>query len=119
MCYTNILKNSIGIISGAALFSFGLTHFSMPNELGEGGFTGVTLILYFALHWDPAILNLLLNIPMFLIGWRLLGKKSFMYTLLGTVSCSVFITFFQHYAVSIHLQDDLLLASLFAGVYWH
>ncbi|MEC1179081.1 YitT family protein [Metasolibacillus meyeri] len=111
------IRNIIGIMIGTALFSFGFVHFNMQNQLGEGGFSGITLILYFTLNWDPALLNLLLNIPMFIIGWRLLGKKSLIYTLVGTVSVSLFLKLFQIYEFQMNLQDDLLLVSLFAGVF--
>ena len=111
------LKNIIGILIGTALLSFGFVHFNMQNQLGEGGFSGITLILYFTLNWDPALLNLLLNIPMFIIGWRLLGRKAFIYTIVGTVGVSVFLKIFQIYEIQMHLEDDLLLVSLFAGVF--
>lgn len=111
------LQNIIGIIVGAAIFSFGFVHFNMQNQLGEGGFSGITLILYFTLHWDPALMNLLLNIPMFILGWRLLGKRAFVYTVIGTLSVSLFIKLFQIYEVQLGLQDDLLLVALFAGVF--
>lgn len=111
------LQNILGILLGAAIFSFGFVHFNMQNQLGEGGFSGITLILYFTLNWDPALMNLLLNIPMLILGWRLLGRRSFIYTVIGTVSVSVFIKLFQIYEVQLGLQDDLFLVSLFAGVF--
>lgn len=111
------LKNIIFIILGAAIFSFGLVHFNIQHDLAEGGFTGITLILLAAFNWDPAIMNLLLNIPMFLIGWKMLGKKVFIYTVIGTVSVSIFLKVFMIYQINIHLQDDLFLVSLFAGVF--
>ena len=111
------IQNIIGILIGTALFSFGFVHFNMQNQLGEGGFSGITLILYFTLNWDPALMNLLLNIPMFILGWKLLGKRTFIYTIIGTVSVSVFLKIFQKYEVNMNLQDDLLLVSLFAGVF--
>jgi uncharacterized membrane-anchored protein YitT (DUF2179 family) len=61
--------------------------------------------------------ELVLNIPMFILGWRLLGRKVFVYTVVGTVSVSVFLKIFQIYEVNIHIQDDLFLAALFAGVF--
>ncbi len=110
-------KNIFFIIIGAAIFSFGLVHFNIQNELAEGGFTGITLILLFAFNWDPAIMNLVLNIPMFIIGWKLLGKRVFIYTVIGTVAVSVFIKVFMIYQIDIHLKDDLFLVALFAGVF--
>ncbi|MFJ7734821.1 YitT family protein [Lysinibacillus sp. NPDC097287] len=111
------IRNVIAIMIGAAIFSFGLVHFNMQHQLGEGGFSGITLVLYFTLGWDPALLNLLLNIPMFILGWRLLGKKAFIYTVIGTVSLSIFLKVFQVYQFDIPLKDDLFLVSLFAGVF--
>jgi uncharacterized membrane-anchored protein YitT (DUF2179 family) len=110
-------KNIFFIILGAAIFSFGLVHFNIQNELAEGGFTGITLILLFAFKWDPAIMNLILNIPMFIIGWKLLGKRVFVYTVIGTVAVSVFLKIFMIYQIDIHLKDDMFLVALFAGVF--
>lgn len=110
-------KNIIMIIIGSAIYSFGFVHFNMQNELGEGGFAGITLILFFVFKWDVALMNLLLNIPMFILGWKLLGRKVFLYTIIGTVAVSVFLKIFQIYEIQIGLQDDMFLVSLFAGVF--
>lgn len=110
------LKNILFIILGTAIFSFGLVHFNMQNKLAEGGFTGITLLLYFLWKWDPSYTNLLLNIPLFFIGWKLLGRNVFFYTIIGTVGVSIFLWIFQRYTIQMPLKDDLTLAALFAGV---
>lgn len=111
------IKNILFILLGAAIFSFGIVHFNIANKLGEGGFTGITLILLFEFDWDPAIMNLVLNIPLFLIGWKFLGRTTFVYTIIGTVAVSLFLRLFQTYSFNINLGDDLLIASLLAGVF--
>ncbi|WP_227395288.1 YitT family protein [Jeotgalibacillus aurantiacus] len=111
------LKNILFILFGSAVFSFGIVHFNIQNNLAEGGFTGITLLLYFIFDWKPSITNLLLNIPVFLIGWKLLGRKSFLYTLIGTVGVSIFLEVFYIYQFSIPLSNDLFLAALFAGAF--
>lgn len=106
------------IMLGAAIFSFGLVHFNMENNLAEGGFTGITLLLFFLFKLDPSITNLILNIPLFFVGWKFLGRNTFIYTIIGTVSVSIFLWIFQRYRpFSIPLHDDLTLAALFAGVF--
>lgn len=110
-------KNIFFIILGSAIFSFGFVHFNMQNQLGEGGFSGITLVLYFVFNWDVAIMNIILNIPMFIIGWKLLGRKAFYYSLIGTLSVSVFLKVFQVFEIQLGLKDDLFLVSLFAGVF--
>ena len=89
----------------------------MQNNLAEGGFTGITLLLYFVFSWDPAITNLILNIPLFFVGWKLLGRSVFLYTIIGTVAVSLFLAIFQKYQIEMPLYEDLFLAALFAGVF--
>lgn len=111
------LKNILFIIAGSAIFSFGIVHFNMQNNLSEGGFTGIQLILYFLWNWDPAITNILLNIPVLFIGWKFLGKRTLLYTIIGIISVSLSLSIFQTYPFSFPLQDDMTLAALFAGVF--
>lgn len=116
--YYKKMINVFFIILGSSILSFGLVYFNMENNLADGGFTGITLILYFVFHINPAISNLVLNIPIFIIGWYILGRETFVYTLIGTISLSVFLAIFQEYRiVDMPLHDDLTLAALFAGVF--
>ena len=117
MLYGLKIKNIFFILLGAAIFSFGLVHFNMQNNLAEGGFTGITLLLYFVFGWSPSITNLLLNLPLFFIGWKLLGRNVFIYTIIGTVGVSIFLGIFQKYQIEMPLYEDLFLAALFAGVF--
>ncbi|MCK6257496.1 YitT family protein [Fictibacillus sp. WQ 8-8] len=111
-------KNVFFILFGSAIFSFGIVHFNMANNLAEGGFTGITLILYFLFHIDPSYSNLALNIPLFFVGWKLLGKNAFIYTMIGTLGVSLFLFLFQRYStLTINLKQDMPLAALFAGVF--
>ncbi|UOE92320.1 YitT family protein [Alkalihalobacillus sp. LMS39] len=118
MPYHVHIKNIFFILLGSAILSFGLVYFNMENNLADGGFTGITLVLFFIFNFDPAVTNLLLNIPLFFIGWYILGRQTFVYTIIGTVSVSIFLFIFQRFRVtSIPLHDDLTLAALFAGVF--
>ncbi|WP_040208375.1 YitT family protein [Neobacillus jeddahensis] len=111
------IKNILFILIGAAIMAFGLVNFNMQNKLAEGGFTGITLLFYFLFKWDPSYSNLILNIPLFFIGWRILGRNAFIYTIIGTVGVSIFLWIFQRYSIDMPLQHDLTLAALFAGVF--
>jgi len=89
----------------------------MQHNLGEGGFTGISLLLYFLWNWDPAISYLLLNIPIFFFGWKYLGRNSFYYTVIGTFAVSIFLRVFQTFFFEINLHTDMTLVALFAGVF--
>ncbi|MGV2620261.1 UNVERIFIED_CONTAM: YitT family protein [Halobacillus marinus] len=111
------LKNILFILIGSAVFSFGLVHFNIQNQLGEGGFTGITLLLLYLFNWDPAVMNIVLNIPVLIIGWKSLGRVTFYYSLIGIVAVSIFIKISQLYMIDIPLSSDMTLAALFAGVF--
>ncbi|EMY8532660.1 YitT family protein [Bacillus paranthracis] len=114
------IRNIIFILIGSAIFSFGIVNINIENHLTEGGFTGITLLLYFLFKFDPSYSNLILNIPIFFIGWKLLGRATFIYTLIGTFSVSLFLWIFQRYEVlnlHLNLQNDMTLAALFAGAF--
>ncbi|KXY44242.1 YitT family protein [Bacillus sp. FSL M7-1020] len=114
------IRNIIFILIGSAIFSFGIVNINIENHLAEGGFTGITLLLYFLFKFDPSYSNLILNIPIFFIGWKLLGRTTFIYTLIGTFSVSLFLWIFQRYHVlnlHLNLQNDMTLAALFAGAF--
>ncbi|PLS16332.1 hypothetical protein CVD28_17850 [Bacillus sp. M6-12] len=109
------LKNIFFILLGAAIMAFGLIHFNVQNDLAEGGITGVTLILYQLWDINPSYSNLLLNIPLFFLGWKFFSRSSFLYTIIGTVGLSIWLWVFERYQLKVPLHDDLMLVALFAG----
>ncbi|RYL88864.1 YitT family protein [Sporolactobacillus sp. THM7-4] len=111
-------KNVLFILLGAAIYGFGLANFNMKNRLAEGGVTGITLILYNLFSIDPSISNIVLNIPLFIAGWKMFRRDEFIYTIIGTFSLSLFLYIFQHVITfNFLLNHDLFLAALFAGAF--
>ncbi len=108
------VKNVLAILTGAAIAGFGVNYFTIANELGEGGFTGVAILLKYLLNWSPGVTSIVLNIPLFLLGWIYLGRRAMGYTIWGTVCFSFFLWLFEDMGSPI--EGDLLLASLYAGV---
>ncbi len=113
---SNILvhaKNLFFISIGAFIFSFGINYFNIANQLLEGGFTGIALLLNYEFNWSPSIIILILNIPLFIFGWYKLGSSSMIYTIIGTLLVSLFLWITESFQKP---MDDLLLAALYAGV---
>jgi len=106
-------KNLLGIVAGAAIMGLGINAFNLANNLAEGGVTGIAILLKLAFNWDPGITSLAINIPLFILGAKALGRSALFHTVFGTVAVSFFLWLFGSYRFAI---DDSLLASLFAGV---
>lgn len=107
------IKNIFFIAIGAFIFSFGLNYFIIANQLAEGGFTGIALLLNYIFGWSPSLVILILNIPVFIIGWIKLGRNTMLYTIFGILFVSLFLWLTSGFQSSL---DDLLLVSLYAGV---
>ncbi|HGI2609900.1 TPA: YitT family protein [Streptococcus agalactiae] len=110
------IKEAILIAFGVALYTFGFVKFNMANHLAEGGISGVTLIIHALFGVNPALSSLLLNIPLFKLGARILGKKSLLLTIYGTVLMSFFMWFWQQIPVTVPLKNDMMLVAVAAGI---
>ncbi|MDO4635128.1 MAG: YitT family protein [Streptococcus sp.] len=115
--YANELKRLFLIAVGVAIYTFGFVHFNMINHLAEGGIAGITLIVHALNGTNPALSSLLINIPLFILGARVLGKKALFLTIYGTVLMSVFIWFWEHFTIKIPLHNDMMLIAVVAGLF--
>ncbi|MGD8189233.1 YitT family protein [Brevibacillus ginsengisoli] len=110
------LKSILAIIIGTIIMGFGINQFNIPNSLAEGGITGISIIIKLLVpSLDQGLVYLALNVPLFIIGWRVLGRTAFIYTIVGTLSLSAALSIFD---IILHpaVMQDRLLASLYAGV---
>lgn len=116
MNWRKVLRDGLLIGIGSGIFAFGLVFVNMPNHLAQGGVTGLALILKALWGINPAYSTLALNIPILIIGGRLLGKRLLLYTIMGTLMLSGWLFVWQQFPIRIDLEQDLLLAALVAGL---
>ena len=107
----------LAIAVGTAIYAFGFVEFNMANQLAEGGVAGISLIGHALFHIDPSYTQLILNIPLLFLGYRFLGRRTFIYTIWGIVSLSIWMWIFQRIPVHISVGHDYLIAALLAGVF--
>ena len=110
------VKSILTIIFGAAIYAFGLTYFVVPHHLFEGGATGITLITYYLFNIPISLMNLLINIPLFILAWKIFGSKTLYTSLLGTISLSIWLAIFEKIPLNFNLEGDLVIVALVAGV---
>ncbi|MBU5438499.1 YitT family protein [Tissierella sp. MSJ-40] len=109
--YKNIFSY-IGIAVGVLLMAIGLNYFLEPNTIAPGGVTGFAIVLKKTINIPVYITNLIINIPLFILGVKTLGKNSGWKTLYATLLLS----FFLKTLPPLFLTHDLLLSSIFGGV---
>lgn len=87
-------KTSTSIILctiGAFIFSIAINTFSIPNNLGEGGVTGIGLMMYYLTNIPVSVTTIVLNGFILLVGYRYLDKKTMALTILSTILVSLFL----------------------------
>lgn len=99
------------IVLGCAVGGAAYPLFLLPNNIAPGGLTGVATILNYVLNVPVGTTSMLLNIPLFLIGWKAMGRVFVVRSLVATVLFSLSIDLIRLPAVTV----DPLLGSLFGG----
>ena len=117
------LRNLLLIILAGALFGLGFDMFLETVNINCGGLSGVGMIIKqlsgqetFLGFGTAAFWSFVLNIPLFILGYRALGRDFLIGTLLTTFSVSLFMQLFRPLQFVLAGQTDRLLHAVFGGV---
>ena len=102
------------IITAGILFaSIAVNMFLAPHSIVSGGASGVAIIINNLTGFPIGITMLLINIPLFIIGAKVLGVGFGIKSLYGTVMFSVLTDLTAGFP---HLSENLLMSAIFGGV---
>ncbi len=108
-----VLWNLILITVGSILGAIAVNSILVPLEFFGAGFTGIALLIHYIIPAAPiSILYFVLNIPVYILGWRYVGRRFILYSIPGVIILSVALAFVKFH---IPLQDKIL-AAILAGI---
>jgi len=107
------LRRIVFITIGAMLMAVGLEIFLVPNNIIDGGITGISIIFGHLSGVPLGVFLFLLNLPFLFIGYKQIGKTFAISTLYGVLVMSIG-TFLLHPVPA--FTDDTFLAAIFGGV---
>lgn len=111
---SEILKSLFWITVGSAIFALGFDLFLAPNQIGAGGISGLAVVINSLLpSLSVGTLSLIINIPLFLAGYRVVGRRFFWGSLAGMAISSVLIDVF---ALIPPVNCEVLLGAIFGGL---
>lgn len=110
----NYLKEYIVITIGCFFYGVSINYFFITNHLAEGGVAGICLILYYLFKLPVGITYFVINIPLLIIAWKLLGKDFLFKTLYGTACLSFIIILTEGWKGP---NSDIMLGSIYGGVF--
>lgn len=87
----NNVMEYVFVIVGAAVIAFGFNVFLFPNQVASGGVSGISTILHGMFGWNAGIVQYAFNIPLFIAGVLVLGKKFGIKSFIGTIALPFFV----------------------------
>lgn len=103
----------IETLVGSFIMAIAVSLFLLPNELSSGGFAGIATIIYYIFKIPMGTTILALNIPLFLFATVKIGRRFLEKSIIGTISLSIFIDFFDRFEPLTH---DKILACIYGGI---
>ena len=101
-------------ILGSALFALGFSCFLMPNDISTGGISGLALVAVELLKFGSVgSLSILINLPLFVIAGRKIGRRFFFGSLTGMLCSSALIDLFARIPMP---ATEPLVGALYGGV---
>ncbi|MFO7879413.1 MAG: YitT family protein [Bacteroidota bacterium] len=105
------------ILLGTFLMAVAFVYFISPYKLAPGGTYGIAIIIHHLLGWQTGFVALAIDIPLLLIGLKVLGPRFGWKTIVGIIALSQFVNLLMWIQGDVALvPDDALLSSIFGGV---
>jgi uncharacterized membrane-anchored protein YitT (DUF2179 family) len=109
-----IIIDFFGILVGSVILAVGFNMFMVPNMLAPGGISGLGVVLYHLFRVPVGLTVIVLNIPLFIYGYIILGPRVIFQSLLGTLLFSLALEVTAPLLPA--ATDDLLLAAVYGGL---
>lgn len=114
----NWFKSYTLIAVGTFLVSVGYVMFISPNKIVPGGIYGISIMLHYLLGTPIGLTALAFNIPLTLIGTKLLGPRFGTRTVVAFVLTSIYVdTLYYLYGSKPLVPNEMLLSSIFGGLF--
>ncbi|MBE5810766.1 MAG: YitT family protein [Clostridiales bacterium] len=102
------LQIVLGCVIGAAAYPT----FLDPGKIAPGGLTGVAMIMKHLWGWDIGITSLILNVPLFIVGYKAMGRVFAFRSLVATILFSLMIDFLPLKEIPV----EPILGTLYGGI---
>lgn len=110
----SILWNVALITVGAIVQAIALKSLATPQNFVPGGIFGVASLIYYKLHFlNPGYIYLLLNIPLFILGYIFISRRFLFYSALAMIEISLF---YQVVQFDFQISNQLYAALVFGCV---
>ena len=101
------------MVLGSILVSIGLEIFLIPNNIIDGGMTGLSIMASYLTKAQLGIFIFVFNLPFIIIGYKQIGKTFALSTIFSVICLSIGVTLLHPVP---GITQDTLLATIFGGI---
>jgi len=101
-------------VLGAFITAYGLESVLIPNQVSDGGITGVSIVGSKMFDIKLGYLIAVLNIPFIWLGYKQIGAKFSALSIVGIFSLAIFTSIMHH--IPAIIEGDSLLVTIVGGV---
>ncbi|CAI6044295.1 hypothetical protein PAECIP112173_01135 [Paenibacillus sp. JJ-100] len=109
-----VLSKVLLIIIGGFITAYGLDAILIPNQVSDGGVTGLSIVGSTLFGLPLGLLIGLLNIPFVWLGYKQIGKSFAFYSIIGITSLAISASLMHH--VPTIIKGDTLLVTVVGGI---
>ncbi|WP_346896902.1 YitT family protein [Clostridium sp. UBA7503] len=108
------LKNYLMIMVGITILAIGINVYYSPQHLVTGGVSGLAIILDYVFSIPLWLTNVIVNIPLFIVGIKIKGMDFAKKSIFGAAFVSIALWYTSFIPP---VQSDLLISSVFGGLF--
>ncbi len=111
MKYGIIIRRLMLTVIGAFIASVSINALYLPRNILSGGIAGIAILLNLSFGMNISLVILVLNIPIFIIGYRFISKEFMLYSLVGMGALS----FFIQMTTGLNFHSENMLTTILLG----
>jgi uncharacterized membrane-anchored protein YitT (DUF2179 family) len=117
--FTKKWLKAYGFITlGTFILAIGYVYFITPYKIVPGGVYGISIVLHHTFGVPIGLTALFFNIPLVIVGLKLLGPRFGAKTITGFVLTSIFVDGMSYFSgLEPLVEDDALLSAIFGGLF--
>ena len=109
-----IFSRALLIVIGAVLTAYGLEAVLIPNQVSDGGVTGLSIVGSQLFGLPLGLLIGIINIPFVWLGYKQIGKSFALYSIVGIAALAISASLMHH--VPTIIEGDTLLVTVVGGI---
>lgn len=110
------LRDLFILLIGVGLYILSIQLFVVPNAMASNGIAGFSVFIHFVFGLNPALTFFAVNIPLFLVSWKLLEQRELLLTIPGALAMSGWMMIYEAIGITGFQMNSLIAVGVIDGI---